>query len=420
MSEGDVLPKFWAEAPAPRPFDDSGLHVHRYEGVTGHSLVVFVHGWGGSGYTTWGELPNQIYDDPTLPADVALFDYVSGARRRVNNNPDLETVAEELQTQVESTPYERIVFVCHSMGGVVASAALRLSLESVSSRTRQPLAHRTIGIVFLASPRAGVRPLIFGRSKDARFLRSQNDVVARNDRFFTNRVDPHLERSAPTKLWIPLWAGRATSDAIVTHFSSAYGIPSDQSVPFRGDHRSFLHKQDLRDWVLKACRSSLLHVVQAPPDSATPAIRTQFRGHPEHSHWEDAYHEAVTKFQEKSKGIVVFDATHGQRRGEPLDLRVRVIPADLFDVRDYAVDFERYAQELASGLLHTLGVVPFGGLGLAVASEVAAQFVEIPAWVSPADTSENLEELIVLWLERTKRSLIFAHRLSRVDTGDVS
>jgi hypothetical protein len=44
-------------------FDAGGFNLHRHEphGEPPPTLVVLVHGLGGSGYKTWGELPERLF-----------------------------------------------------------------------------------------------------------------------------------------------------------------------------------------------------------------------------------------------------------------------------------------------------------------------------------------------------------------------
>ncbi len=79
---------------------DEPLFVHRREGAPpSESLVVFVHGLGGSRYgegATWGDFPRLLYED--LPrVDVGLYGYTTlFGRLKFWRSVDLEVEADRL------------------------------------------------------------------------------------------------------------------------------------------------------------------------------------------------------------------------------------------------------------------------------------------------------------------------------------
>ncbi|HEY4933923.1 MAG TPA: alpha/beta fold hydrolase [Terriglobales bacterium] len=91
---------------------NGGPHANR------DTVIIFIHGYTESS-KAWGDLPNRIATDPQIEsfADVFMFDYPR--RRQV---PQIAQV--DLESQVHRRTIgdgkRNIVFVCHSLGGVIA------------------------------------------------------------------------------------------------------------------------------------------------------------------------------------------------------------------------------------------------------------------------------------------------------------
>lgn len=85
------------------------------------SLVLFIHGLGGSTEATWGDFPKLIEQDGDLGAryDVRAFDYPSAM---LGLTPSLQTCAEALRTEIETrySSYSSIALIAHSQGGLIA------------------------------------------------------------------------------------------------------------------------------------------------------------------------------------------------------------------------------------------------------------------------------------------------------------
>src|SRR5208282_5241184 len=90
-------------------------------GQTVRSLVLFVHGLGGSTDATWGDFPKLIEQDSDLAAryDARTFGYSTGM---FGPAPSLQTCAEALGTEIETRypGYSSIALIAHSQGGLIA------------------------------------------------------------------------------------------------------------------------------------------------------------------------------------------------------------------------------------------------------------------------------------------------------------
>lgn len=88
-------------------------------------LVLFVHGLGGHRLDTWGRFPELIRADPALSTwTVDFYSFPSSLFRLrfLTSAPPPQLLADGLRTELELRypEAERIVLVCHSLGGLVA------------------------------------------------------------------------------------------------------------------------------------------------------------------------------------------------------------------------------------------------------------------------------------------------------------
>ncbi|MGW6522389.1 alpha/beta fold hydrolase [Streptomyces sp. NPDC054962] len=114
---------------------DDALVLHRHPDASGvRALTLLVHGWGGTRYSTWRNLPRFLFEDfPDM--DVALYDYVSGLRRvRRTHSESLRSTIDHLADTLRDIDhydrgYEEVFLLAHSMGGVFTQAAVLRLLE---------------------------------------------------------------------------------------------------------------------------------------------------------------------------------------------------------------------------------------------------------------------------------------------------
>lgn len=92
-------------------------------------LVLFIHGLGGDRLKTWGRFPDLIRNDQEISGswDIDFFSFPSNLIRiPFTSAPRAHTLADGLCTELD-TRYpqaQRIVLVCHSLGGLVARRCL--------------------------------------------------------------------------------------------------------------------------------------------------------------------------------------------------------------------------------------------------------------------------------------------------------
>ena len=130
--------------------------------------IVFVHGLGGNAYTTWLHMGTNIHWPSALlrkkvpDARIITFGYDAdvvnwwheASTNRVTNHAEC-MIGELVRLREETKTEDReIVFVAHSLGGLVTEAVIYFSRHSPFEHIRQ-IEKNTVGIVFLGTPHLG-------------------------------------------------------------------------------------------------------------------------------------------------------------------------------------------------------------------------------------------------------------------------
>lgn len=125
--------------------------------------VIFVHGLGGDGTTTWTPdgtseswLDWLAQDIPSIA--VWSLSYPAGATKWTTEGEGM-ALPDRAANLIPTMLYNGIgsrgtIFVCHSLGGLVVKQILRYSSEMAIPEWT-PIAHSTLGVAFLATPHAG-------------------------------------------------------------------------------------------------------------------------------------------------------------------------------------------------------------------------------------------------------------------------
>ncbi len=299
---------------------DSGrfnLHQHVTDGASAptSTLVVFVHGFCGRGYETWGQLPKLLFGGAgSLMTDVGIFDYRSGYRAvaRRTGKPEfwLKQLAGHLR-EVQAD-YSDIVLVGHSLGGLLIEAVAKVCLEERALRDDEgPPAFAALIVV--ASPRAGsgwAVPLLEGVVPEFELLRRLNSRSASVDEFFATYVERrNVAAALPGVVVLPVYAVLGGGDKLVSQFSAAFGIPTEQRLYLDAGHRTIVkpgqNDMQLIEWlrrvvaerleVRRQAARQLRHtagrLVPRTADPRTPIV-TRFMSGPAGLPWEEVYNEA--------------------------------------------------------------------------------------------------------------------------------
>ena len=221
--------------------------------------VVFVHGLGGDPRTTWQHddqgftqfWPEWLGEE--LPnINVWTLGYEASASNWFGTSMSLVDRARGVLDYLDANDVgtRPIVFVVHSLGGLVAKQLLRLSKDAGPGHPSHSVFQNTRGIVFFATPHAGSHlagyldtlRLIARRSKAAADLKF-NDVHLRDlDAWFRNVA-------RPMGLRIKVYAETSKTNGVlvVDQVSSDPGIEGVYPVPFDADHVSICKLNDTGD-----------------------------------------------------------------------------------------------------------------------------------------------------------------------------
>jgi pimeloyl-ACP methyl ester carboxylesterase len=129
--------------------------------ISNKPLLLFIHGLGGDGVSTWGQFPHLLRADEDLGSklDIAFYRYPTSVIRWPfqRKSVRIQDLAISVRTEVEVRykSYSDIILVCHSMGGLIAQKYIVDELKD-----KRNLKIR--GIVFYAVPHTGRRPSAMG------------------------------------------------------------------------------------------------------------------------------------------------------------------------------------------------------------------------------------------------------------------
>ena len=223
------------------------LVVHRHAEHKSDALVVFIHGLGGKRYgrnTTWGQFPRFVFEDfPHL--DVGLYRYRTLLGRfKLWESIELEDEARILAEIIrDALQYSSVILVGHSMGGLLAKAAISFLLHSRQGATLS----RIGGLILMATPQAGslrVPRFLPWLSRDLRALKPHGELVHRIDQAFVNWLNTDAQASTLERPIIPTWALISAPDLWVDRLSAGLGLPASQTKMIRESHVQIVKPKD--------------------------------------------------------------------------------------------------------------------------------------------------------------------------------
>jgi pimeloyl-ACP methyl ester carboxylesterase len=274
--------------PAPSNDESSSqpLVVHGRPGTSPQAAAIFVHGWGGHRYGTWGRLPSMLFA-AIQNCDLGLYGYASGVGRisRRSMSAKVQLQAEHLAHTIRDSPYRSIVLLGHSMGGLLSGLAIVNLIDSRTQSSTGIACDKIAGLLLCATPQAGITLLprwLAWLSPDFRLLHTHSDMAHLVARRFSDRVE--LEGNHPGKLRVPVFALVGAVDRVVGSFSAGLSLPSDRiKVVMRG-HRNLVkptsHTDEGFEWLqgrLDYCLRShgdsiVAHQPQPKQTGATEAL----------------------------------------------------------------------------------------------------------------------------------------------------
>ncbi|MBD2746697.1 alpha/beta fold hydrolase [Microvirga sp. BT688] len=254
-------------------FKDFGLHCIRQP--TEDTVVIFVHGILSDGVGAWGEppWPNLLSFEPALNSvGISVFTYQTSLTSRTYGIADIADYLREHLRLSNLLRLRNIVFVCHSMGGIVVRRFLVANQkELIDLKPR-------IGLFLIASPSLGSRDanmlsllsfaLQHTQAAVLRFSQANTslDELHRDFRTLLAGGQLHMEgreliedRPITVKRGLGLWR------QVVEPFSASQYFYKPGSEPFRvpgSDHVTIvkpLHSGAIQHLMLKKFILELIH-----------------------------------------------------------------------------------------------------------------------------------------------------------------
>ena len=208
--------------------------------------LVFVHGLGGNSHGTWLSKTTKFFWPKDLARQfprLAVYSVNYNADPTEWTSPSMSvpemgaTVADALLSRHQNS--RPIVFITHSLGGLVVKQLLRQSADSITGAPVARLIADTVGVVFIATPHAGagladVVNAVFrllGVSQQVRDLSAANALLTDLNRWYRDNAK---SRGISTAIFYEKDSVGPTR--VVNAMSADIGIEGVTPVPLTGDH----------------------------------------------------------------------------------------------------------------------------------------------------------------------------------------
>ncbi len=242
----------FVEPDNPGALDGEPLVIHlRSEPTPNRVLIIFVHGLGGSRYgprSTWGFFPKFVFQGFSN-VDVGLYQYRTLLGRlkfweSIDLSDEARVFADLIRDVIldvirDVAPYEIVILVGHSMGGLLCEAAIAYLLDSGQEHVLPKIG----GMILMASPQTGsqrIPSFLSVFSKDAHALQPHGKYVTSLQQTLTNRLWVQTggppPPPPPMRYQVPTWAILGSSDFWVDKLSASFQLPASQTAMIRGGH----------------------------------------------------------------------------------------------------------------------------------------------------------------------------------------
>lgn len=227
------------------------------------TAIVFIHGFFGDAEKTWAQFPHFVANERRLKNwDIWSLGFSTSLypelRSTWSADPGIEKLSLLLRTHCshgEFAQYERLVFVAHSMGGLVVQRAI-VDDPDLSGR---------VDALFLF----GVPSLGLGKARIFAIFKLQVSDMRRNGPFITDLrrrwSEAHPDDSEPFKLYVI--AGERDEFVPATSSLEAFASAARYCVP--GEHISMVKPQSERDLCVQIVIQGLCGGPAAPTGWAT-------------------------------------------------------------------------------------------------------------------------------------------------------
>lgn len=194
--------------------------------------VLFIHGLGGDADNTWLERDSKEQSWPLWlledsdELNIWSIEY-SAPKFKFNNSgmgiPDHATNILEHILKIPELSEGEIIFVCHSLGGLITKQILRIANDQTTKAAAQEFLGRISGVAFLATPHLGSDISSLGNQLIPRVMMRglallKPSIAAAS----LSRNDPYLRE---LNTWYRGWvSSRIIRHLVLTETESMYGV----------------------------------------------------------------------------------------------------------------------------------------------------------------------------------------------------
>jgi hypothetical protein len=189
-----------------------------------------------------------------------------------------DTLRDLVQLQGADT-YSTIILTGHSMGGILARAAVRDLIHRNEGRTLAAVK----ALFLLATPQAGslrVFRWLQWFSADMRALAPHGWLVTSIAEIFTDRVVGEEAHAGHSHFVIPSYVVAAAEDRWVDLFSAGVNVPSERRRTVRGSHKSPVKPRTKNDDAYRWVRDRIIGLTRDPGQRPNPFENSGQRPNP--------------------------------------------------------------------------------------------------------------------------------------------
>jgi len=209
------------------------------------ACIIFIHGFIGDPVKTWALFAGQLSRVPSINGwNMLSFGYESSFIPDLTDlwqgKPPVKTIADSLRTFMrgeEAVSYNVLLFIAHSMGGLVIQRALLDDDE---------LANKTDKVILFGTPSFGLnKAWIFQHPLLWRFFRQLGDMGKSSVFITTLRDDWNKQFGTDIPFGFLAVAGR--NDEFVPISASIEGFPDAQCAVVPGNHLTIIRPDETND-----------------------------------------------------------------------------------------------------------------------------------------------------------------------------
>jgi hypothetical protein len=242
--------------------------------------VIFVHGLGGDPFATWRLGADQsTYWPAWLSADLPEFaiytlEYDAAPTKWTGSSMALPDRATNILNVLAAEQCDKapILFICHSLGGLVVKQLLRIASDQIGSQFGSVL-ERTKGVIFFATPNSGSDAAGWVDKLRAIFLPTAATTDLQPDSAYLRDLDYWYRDHAPrgniaTEVFVETQKTKGIT--VVDMTSGDPGIPGVRPIPIDASHIDICKIKSPDDALYKSVLRFIRDRIPAPKLPAAP------------------------------------------------------------------------------------------------------------------------------------------------------